>query len=417
MNTSASDRDDIAVDVSIPNRIRSILKRRGFTFVELMVVLAVLSLVQLNTLPDIETAGLQTTVERAADVTFALIEAIYARCGAEHDGTECFASATPYSVGALQTAGYLPSNYDADGDGREDIDLPSGNVPDYFFRSLFHSPSTADSHGFQVTKPTTARALRIEFFVPDQQMAHLVASSLPSARAIQTSGGRAKVRVLIVPPAMMSTLTAMLPRDGSQPMTGNLWFDFTATRGIYDAGIFSACPDFTVGVSSIATHCDDSSGNPRVMEFGSAISGLGYNSAGNVVSEELEVYSDLGVNGHVFVGGNVNAQSVLAQSFLYLSDEREKQDIEPLALDQIDKLQLLEPVKYKMKKQEARTPDREHYGLLAQDVEKVYPNMVGTDDSGMKYINYQALVPLLLANSSRLADRIEELEHRLEDAN
>ena len=50
------------------------------------------------------------------------------------------------------------------------------------------------------------------------------------------------------------------------------------------------------------------------------------------------------------------------------------------------------------------------YGLLAQEVEKVLPNLVITDSNGMKLLNYTELVPILINAVQTLSKRIEALE-------
>lgn len=50
------------------------------------------------------------------------------------------------------------------------------------------------------------------------------------------------------------------------------------------------------------------------------------------------------------------------------------------------------------------------YGLLAQDVEKVLPNLVITDSNGVKLLNYTELVPMLINAVQTLSARVEALE-------
>ncbi len=66
--------------------------------------------------------------------------------------------------------------------------------------------------------------------------------------------------------------------------------------------------------------------------------------------------------------------------------------------NQMAKLKKLKGVTYHLKRDKARAGKKKktHYGFLAQDVEKIYPDMVFTNDSGVKSIFYTELIPVLL---------------------
>ena len=51
-------------------------------------------------------------------------------------------------------------------------------------------------------------------------------------------------------------------------------------------------------------------------------------------------------------------------------------------------------------------------GVIAQDVEKVFPEAVITGDDGYKRVDYAGLVGVLVEAVKELADRVEELERR-----
>ena len=89
------------------------------------------------------------------------------------------------------------------------------------------------------------------------------------------------------------------------------------------------------------------------------------------------------------------------------SDERLKQNIEPLT-GTLEKLDKLRPVEFDWR-EEAKN-DGHDIGLIAQEVEKVYPEMV-TEKDGIKHIRYQKLIPLLLSAVKDLNDRLLTLEH------
>jgi hypothetical protein len=76
------------------------------------------------------------------------------------------------------------------------------------------------------------------------------------------------------------------------------------------------------------------------------------------------------------------------------SSERYKQDIAPLALQESEKVHQLNPVTFHYKT-EANGPRQ--YGLIAEEVAQVYPELVTRDAEGViEGVRYEALTPLLL---------------------
>jgi len=101
-----------------------------------------------------------------------------------------------------------------------------------------------------------------------------------------------------------------------------------------------------------------------------------------------------------------------------VSSARFKNDIADLA-DADLKLAQLRPVHFTYKADATRT---KHYGLIAEDVAKVYPEMVTHDANGeVVTLDYQALIPLLVkqvqmqqADNARMQAEIAELRARLD---
>jgi hypothetical protein len=95
-----------------------------------------------------------------------------------------------------------------------------------------------------------------------------------------------------------------------------------------------------------------------------------------------------------------------------VSDERWKKNIEPLT-SSLDKVIHLRGVSYDWKADEypdrGFTKDRQ-IGLIAQEVEKVIPELVQTDSKGYKAISYEKLVPVLLEAIKEQQKEISELK-------
>ena len=102
-----------------------------------------------------------------------------------------------------------------------------------------------------------------------------------------------------------------------------------------------------------------------------------------------------------------------------MSDRRFKKDITPFK-PMLDHLTALQPVHYYWRTTEF--PDRhfgaaQTYGLIAQDVEQVLPELVVTNDDGYKAVDYSKLplltiqaVKELKSENDTLKDRVAELE-------
>lgn len=90
--------------------------------------------------------------------------------------------------------------------------------------------------------------------------------------------------------------------------------------------------------------------------------------------------------------------SLWANGTTYASDARFKKNIEPLQ-ESLEKILQLQGVSYEMKTEEY--PDQhfnagQQVGLIAQDVEKIVPEVVSENPDGYKAIDYSKLVPLLI---------------------
>lgn len=77
------------------------------------------------------------------------------------------------------------------------------------------------------------------------------------------------------------------------------------------------------------------------------------------------------------------------------SDIRLKEDVKGLTREEIDNVSHLRPVSYNLKADDEK---RRKYGFIAQEVEKVYPTMVSENKDGIKAVNYDAFVPLVVGN-------------------
>ena len=117
---------------------------------------------------------------------------------------------------------------------------------------------------------------------------------------------------------------------------------------------------------------------------------------------------------------DIVCSSVKYTGLVARSDRRLKNTINSIKDESISKLLSLNPVTYYWNSGEDHNLQ---YGLIAQDVEKVFPEMVttGTDNMQIKSINYQALhalslkaIQMLNEKNTSLQQQIDELKKEIE---
>ena len=107
---------------------------------------------------------------------------------------------------------------------------------------------------------------------------------------------------------------------------------------------------------------------------------------------------DTTVSNDLTVGGDI----------VVSSDARLKANIVSLG-STLAKLLLIDGKSYTMKKD-----GKQKIGVLAQDIQKVFPELVTTDDKEMLAVNYQGLVPVLINALKEQDDKISRLEKLVE---
>ena len=114
--------------------------------------------------------------------------------------------------------------------------------------------------------------------------------------------------------------------------------------------------------------------------------------------------------GNVTIAGDATVQgSMYLSGAIHYSDIRLKKDIEPLKNVLPDVMKLNGYSYYwKANKDTAR-----QIGVLAQEVQKIFPQLVKADDKGMLGVNYVELIPVLLTAVKEQQKEIDELNERI----
>jgi hypothetical protein len=114
---------------------------------------------------------------------------------------------------------------------------------------------------------------------------------------------------------------------------------------------------------------------------------------------------------HVIGNGLFTGTVTASCGVLSCSDRRYKQHIKPL-LNSLDKVCRLDGVTYTWRKDEfpdMHFTDALQIGIIAQDLEKEYPELVATDKYDYKTVDYAKITPILI-------EAIKELNVKLENA-
>lgn len=222
---------------------------------------------------------------------------------------------------------------------------------------------------------------------------------------------------------------------------------FFATSLTYSAGLFGSNPFIAVNSSSgnvgigvgtpsttlevdgiiTATGGNSSDWNTAFEQRGSKIAGN--QLIWNVSQLEVQEGSGSGLDADLLDGkegshymdntdycsggtcdGGLNVSgSVRATSFIYDSDERLKANVNPIPYS-LNKILGLEGVYFNWKN---KSDSSRQVGLIAQDVEKVMPELVYTGPDGYKGVNYAAIVAPLIEAVKEQQNKINFLEKRI----
>jgi len=164
---------------------------------------------------------------------------------------------------------------------------------------------------------------------------------------------------------------------------------------------------FSAGVAGVASQYGG------VGVYGTIINGSSY----SFPTTSLGVYAGY-FAGNVKVTGTLTASSVTTTS-----DMRLKENIQDLNQSAAKNIQLLRPVEYKLKPDSIQHVYQEnafemkvnHYGLLAQEVQEVFPNIVYEGQDGYMSINYTELIPVLIKSVQDLSAEVTELKAQIKE--
>lgn len=103
-------------------------------------------------------------------------------------------------------------------------------------------------------------------------------------------------------------------------------------------------------------------------------------------------------------------QDVTAKSFLASSDQRLKHHILSIPEPRSQRVFELQPRSFRFRNDESQ---KVHYGLVAQDVRKIFPELVSEGDDGFLAVDYQSISLLLLQENQKMRKELDEIKNTL----
>jgi hypothetical protein len=151
------------------------------------------------------------------------------------------------------------------------------------------------------------------------------------------------------------------------------------------------------GNASTSSNCNGKAGQVTINNSDSNSNYYMLWHSGNTVYKTNGIYCNPGTD------------TVYASNFDSISDIRVKDNIKTLE-GSLDKLQEIRGVEYDRNDQESRP---HQLGVIAQEVEKIFPDVVNTDEEGKKTVTYQQLIPVLIEAVKELSQEVNDLKSEL----
>lgn len=216
--------------------------------------------------------------------------------------------------------------------------------------------------------------------------------------------------------------------------TGILTLNGSGTRNIYQGGKFWENHDLGVlqvfGQDASAPGDFISNIQLEALDGGGAFIGMGNSTGAGDYNEIILLNTKdgtsngglIGVNdatgiqnitldggsGDIVASGNVSGNTLTSSNgAVQTSDRRFKKDIKPLE-NVLNNVQKLQGVNYRWK--DENKSQRSQIGVIAQEVEEVYPEFVHTDKDGYKAVNYAQMTAVLIEAMKELSAKVETLE-------
>jgi hypothetical protein len=142
------------------------------------------------------------------------------------------------------------------------------------------------------------------------------------------------------------------------------------------------------------------------------VAGSGVNNAAITLStpQDIATTSDVTFNNITASAGIRAVGDIIAY---YSSDERLKENITPIE-NALSKVELISGNTYDWKEgfENIHPHKGNDVGVIAQEIEKVLPQVVVNRENGYKAVDYEKIIPLLIESIKELSAKVKELENK-----
>jgi len=178
------------------------------------------------------------------------------------------------------------------------------------------------------------------------------------------------------------------------------------TLGTISTGTWQGTAIADAYLSSNTAHLSETQTFSGAKTFSAAVNITNSTASTSKTTGALKVTGGVGISGALNVGGDVVAYAS--------SDERLKDNIE-LISNPIEKVQSLKGVTWNWNENaDELQQSLPNVGVIAQDVEKVLPQLVHDRDNGFKGVDYAKLTGLLIEAIKEQQKQIDELKSKLQ---
>ena len=181
------------------------------------------------------------------------------------------------------------------------------------------------------------------------------------------------------------TLTLYYPSSSQVPVNSGS-VEVSLIKGLQNAGVNKRLTVFS-GSSAV------SSSQGLILDANNNL-GIGVNES-----------SDLPLSYKLMVSGSIKASGTVVQG----SDSRLKEDIYPID-NALSRIENIDGVYFTYKDSGEKS-----IGVIAQDIQKILPEVVSEDNNGYLGVNYSGIVPVLIEAVREQNSIIKDLEDRISD--
>ena len=124
----------------------------------------------------------------------------------------------------------------------------------------------------------------------------------------------------------------------------------------------------------------------------------------SITTGALVVTGGIGTSGAIFAGGDVVAFAT--------SDRRLKDNIQPIE-NPLQKINSIGGYSFVWNEEEQHIYKGKDYGVIAQEIEEILPELVDTRENGYKAVKYDKIISLLIEGIKELSSEVQELKNKL----